>query len=443
MAQLRNSHRLAVLLTALALVILPAWPSAATAEAKPRVNAGSGSQPDIVVIMTDDLGVTDDRLFDRLPHLKALFEDAGLTFTQAYSEQPLCCPGRATFLTGQHVRKHGVTYNDARLLDPSHTIATALDAAGYYTALVGKYLNHAEWLKDQSPVGWDHVAMMMGNEQTYTASPDTSQWVIDDLPVTLGYRDQAVVGKSLEVVADAPLDQPLFLWANPRAPHWGVNNKQPWMPAIEPRYVGDTRCSGIEPWKPASYSYAKQPAGFPLDDICRSMLTVDELAGELKDAFTARGTAPIWVFTSDNGMAWGQHGFPMKNNPWATRLPLHFAGPGIPAGSTSALVSNIDIGPTLANIGRTSMPWADGVSFANVVFGGTGGDAWMLEDEPTSQYTAGPWRAKWWGIREPGWHLVRIGSSKPKLYNLTNDPWELHPVCNKAKKREMKAHFPY
>ena len=117
------------------------------------------TRPNIVVLMIDDLAVLrDQRLWNRLPHIKSLFVDHGITFKHAIGETSLCCPGRAGFLGGQHTRHHGVTYNDARLFDPTNTIATALHDAGYTTLLSGKYLNLMDLLDNRFPPGWDHFA---------------------------------------------------------------------------------------------------------------------------------------------------------------------------------------------------------------------------------------------------------------------------------------------
>ena len=127
--------------------------------------------------MTDDLGALDDRILSRLPNINKLFLQHGLTFDEYYGETPLCCPGRAEFLTGQHVRTNGVVRNDARLLDPTNTIATALQDAGYQTAFIGKYLNHSELLTNKTPPGWDYAAMAIYGDMTPSASVATSSLV--------------------------------------------------------------------------------------------------------------------------------------------------------------------------------------------------------------------------------------------------------------------------
>lgn len=415
------------------------------AAAYPHDLARSSERPDLIVVMVDDLAAIDGRILERLPNIKALFVDAGLSFEQFYGEEPLCCPGRATFLTGQHVRNHHVVRNDVRLLDPSRTIATALQKAGYWTVLTGKYLNGAEVLADRSPPGWDRVAMLIGTDRTYTANPDSSIWAVDDQSVVIGeYRDRANLEFSVTEVETAPADKPLFLWTNPRAPHWGTSNRLPWQPAVESRYAADERCSDIDPWRPPSYAYRRQPDGFPLDEICRSLLTVDEMVGDLVTAVTARGRDAVWVLTGDNGMSWGAHGFPLKRNPWATRLPLYVAGPGIAAGISKALESQIDLGPTLAELGGAVMPWADGRSFAGVLFGRPGGRKWMIEDQPVSGYTGGRFHKKWRAVRTLRWHLVRYGSEN-YLYDLRADPWELNDVHTQYRHvvRRLRSLFPW
>jgi len=414
------------------LVVVPATTTAAIVESPP------GSRPDIVVIMVDDLGAIDNRILDRLPNIKDLFLDRGLAFSSYFGETPLCCPGRAEFLTGEHVRKNGVVKNDARLLDPSQTIATALHDVGYRTAMIGKYLNRSNLLADKTPPGWDHVAML-------TAEPDatTSSWYIDDQPLTEGYKDRFTLDDSVAWLKGLNPAKSFFLWATPRAPHFAPGKSlKPWIPAIEPKYVGDARCSGIARWKPPAYNYAKQPDGFPLDDICRSMLTVDEMVGDIEQVMADEGRNPIYVLTSDNGMAWGWDGFPVKNVPEASRMPLFVSGPGIAARTTTALESNIDLGPTLADLGGTTMPWADGVSFASVIAGGNVGRDYMIQDHPLGGYTAGPWRLPWWGILTPKWHYLKIGTRPGVLYNVIKDPWEQTVLFNRTVKQRLKSYWP-
>ena len=404
------------------------------------------SPPDIVIVMVDDLGAIDDRVLERLPNIKSLFLDNGLHFAEYYSETPLCCPSRASFLTGQHTRRHHVTYNDARLLNPHRTLFTALKDVGYQTALIGKYLNKVERLSDKTPPGYDHTVLM----KTLPVGGTSTGWFVDGADATGGYVDRVVLNESMAWVRRLDPGRPFALWATPRAPHFArpVDWPRPWVPLVEDRYRDDPRCSGIEPWQPPAYTYLRKPDGFPLQLVCESLLTVDEMVGGLRHELERQGRSPIWVFASDNGMAYGWHGYPAKNVPEAGRVPLYFSGPGVVHGTSNALLSNIDLGPTLAQLAGAAMPWADGKPFTGLLEGRGGGRQWMLEDHPRGGRTFRAFDGTFWGIRTPTWHLVARefdGRWFVALYDLKNDPWEQHDVKagNLEVARSLRSLLPY
>jgi len=128
-------------------------------------------------------------------------------------------------------------------------------------------------------------------------------------------------------------------------------------------------------------------------------------------------------------MAWGADGYLLKNVPEADRLPFYVSGPGVVGGSTSALISNIDIAPTLADLAGTTMATADGRSFASVLDGGGGGRNALLEDHPVGGPTGegDDITGTWWGVRTPHWHLIVWNGIH--LYDSKADPWELHDVA--------------
>src|SRR3989344_1625599 len=98
-------------------------------------------QPNIVVILTDDQAALDGRLLNYMPSIKNIFINRGTTFNDFHSSTPLCCPARANLLTGQHSHNHKQTSNSGMKLNATITLATQLQNSGYYTFLVGKYLN--------------------------------------------------------------------------------------------------------------------------------------------------------------------------------------------------------------------------------------------------------------------------------------------------------------
>src|SRR4029078_7014823 len=103
---------------------------------------GAHDRPNVLVIMTDDAR-NDDLRF--MPHVRHLIGDQGVRFTNTFSPQPLCCPARASFVTGQYSHNHHVwsqapPYGFQALNDAS-TLPVWLHDAGYDTSFLGKYLN--------------------------------------------------------------------------------------------------------------------------------------------------------------------------------------------------------------------------------------------------------------------------------------------------------------
>ena len=110
--------------------------------AAPADRAVTRKRPNIVMVMADDMRVDD---LDFAPHLRRLIGAKGLTFENSFSPYPLCCPARASFLTGVYSHNHHVYWHEDpygyQAFDDSATIATSLRKAGYRTGFIGKYLN--------------------------------------------------------------------------------------------------------------------------------------------------------------------------------------------------------------------------------------------------------------------------------------------------------------
>jgi len=115
---------------------------AASADARP-VGAGEDGRPNILVVMTDDMAATD---VEFMPNVRRLLAGQGTTFADAVDSFPLCCPARATFITGQYAHNHGVKgnfwpYGWYEMKRRRNILPAWLDRAGYETALIGKWLN--------------------------------------------------------------------------------------------------------------------------------------------------------------------------------------------------------------------------------------------------------------------------------------------------------------
>jgi N-acetylglucosamine-6-sulfatase len=115
---------------------------AAVADARPD-GAGRDKRPNILVVMTDDMAKADLKF---MPKTERLLGDKGTTFADAVDSFPLCCPARATFITGQYAHNHGVEGNFAPfgwygMKHRNNTLPAWLDDSGYDTAMIGKWLN--------------------------------------------------------------------------------------------------------------------------------------------------------------------------------------------------------------------------------------------------------------------------------------------------------------
>ena len=124
-----------------AVAIALAWAGSATAR---PVDADRDGRPNILVVMTDDMAA--DRPGADAEDVQKLLADKGTTFADAVDSFPLCCPARATFITGQYAHNHGVTgnfcpYGWYGMKKRGNTLPAWLQDAGYRTALIGKWLN--------------------------------------------------------------------------------------------------------------------------------------------------------------------------------------------------------------------------------------------------------------------------------------------------------------
>ena len=135
--QQRHARLALAAVVGIALLALPSF-----AEAR-SVTAAKGGRPNILVVMTDDMAASDIQL---MPNVRRLLAARGTTFTDAVDSFPLCCPARATFITGQYAHNHGVRgnfypYGWYGMKGRGNTLPAWLQRSGYTTALIGKWLN--------------------------------------------------------------------------------------------------------------------------------------------------------------------------------------------------------------------------------------------------------------------------------------------------------------
>ena len=159
---------------ALGALTLLAAASSPVASARPA-GADTDGRPNILVVMTDDMASTDLRF---MPHVRHLLVEQGTRFADAVDSFPLCCPARATFITGQYAHNHGVAgnfypYGWYGMKDRGNTLPAWLQKVGYRTGLIGKWLNGygARDAHGEVPKGFD----------IWSKGPDGADGTEDDI----------------------------------------------------------------------------------------------------------------------------------------------------------------------------------------------------------------------------------------------------------------------
>lgn len=362
--------------------------------------AGSGAQsaprpadrPNIVFILTDDLS---NDLLPFMPHVQEL-QRQGLTFTHYFVTNSLCCPSRGSILTGGYPHTTGVLTNGGGngghpefvyRNDDDHTFATSLQAAGYTTALMGKYLNG---YRASTPAGGPAAAVPPGWSEWYVPGDHDGYSGFDYTLNENGrlvhyghapreYLTDVLADKSTEFVRRAAGGtKPFLLEVSTFAPH------APYTPA--PRYA-DAYPGLSYPRTPAfdhgsTAADVRWLAAYPplssrdkatIDQSFRKRAqaarSVDDLVGNLVETLRTEQLLDntYVVFSSDNGYHLGEHRLPVgKMTAFDTDVlvPLVVTGPGVAAGTTSdAVTGNIDLCPTFEDLGGGApTPLVDGRS---------------------------------------------------------------------------------
>ena len=147
---MRRAVTLSVAVAFAVLLVSGVWGSAAQ-EAE-----GATAKPNIVFILADDMRKDDLRY---MPKTRSVLGDKGMSFSNAFVSNALCCPTRATIMRGQYSHNTGVWSNKGSSGglqayrsngNEKDNMATLLDAAGYRTGLFGKYLNEYSGPKEKT-----------------------------------------------------------------------------------------------------------------------------------------------------------------------------------------------------------------------------------------------------------------------------------------------------
>lgn len=412
--------------------------------------AAEEPRPNIIFILADDfrwdlLGCRGNKIV-KTPHLDALAAE-GVVFENAFTTTSICSVSRASYLTGQWMRRHGID-DFQKGLSPEQwqeTYPAMLRKAGYRTGFVGK-------------VGVGKA------EQTDAAKAQFDSWhglkgqgardFIDPQDPTRTHETARLGGMALDFVNTAPQGQPYCLSVSFTAVHARDQRPREFQPDVRdeelyadltipsPATANDAAFRKLPPFVQTSEGRTRWGWRFDtpektqknLRDYYRLVTGLDREVGRLREAVALRGGSgrTIFIFCGDNGFSLGDRGLADK---WfmyeeSLRVPVLICDPRQPASThgrrVPAMVLNVDLAPTVLELagiqpparmqGRTLTPWLKGETPAD----------WRKEflyEHHTLPKIIPPSE----GVRTDDWKYIRWINREPiveELFHLSADPSE-------------------
>ena len=328
------------------------------------LHAAETKKPSFIVILCDDLGYGDLGCYGH-PHIKTprldRLADEGLRLTDCYASAPVCSPSRAGMLTGRTPNRAGIydwipNDNVMHLRPQEVTVAKLLKGAGYATCHVGKWHCNGKFNSKEQPQpgdhGFDHWFSTQNNAGPNHKDPRNFVRNGDPVGPLTGWSSQLIVDEGLRWLEKQPADQPvcLFVWLH--SPHEIVATPEEF----------------IAPYRKVAKS---EDEAIYYGNVAQ----VDHEVGRLLDQLDAsgRGKDTLVFFTSDNGPetlnryrtanhSWGTpgplRGMKLHMYEGGLRVPGLLRWPGRVAAKQTGTqpVSNVDVLPTLCELGGASVP---------------------------------------------------------------------------------------
>lgn len=448
-------RRTVLLLTAMAVAMLLASGAALLAASPPTgvASAQTKVKPNLLVVMIDDADL--ETLRDT-PRLRSITQGKGVSFSESFVTNPLCCPSRATFLRGQYSHNTGVTSNGLpnggyprfeQRGNHKDNVVTRLKRSGYRTFMVGKYMNGFN--NRSTPPGWDRFI------QTgfFRYKVDNASW--QPLPENVWFDDRTGEVASRLIRNQASVKGPFFGWVSFHSPHAVMDGGKAVGYVPPKRHKGKRADASLEA-KPSRFEkdlsdkprwlrdrVAKRGEVNPERVQQNHQSRVEMLEGiadNMKKILTALQQSRQYnntyiLFTNDNGFLLGEHHLTAKSWPYeeSIRVPLAIRGPGVPAGVVRReMVTNNDIAPTLLRWARLAQPnYMDGRALQP-----------LLSTAPTSTWTRKqilienadesnlpPYKA----IRtREGKIYIEYSNMEREYYDLKKDPYQLNNTFSQS-----------
>ncbi|HYH80452.1 MAG TPA: sulfatase-like hydrolase/transferase [Longimicrobium sp.] len=413
------------------IVDLAAAAAAVTLAPSPSSGArwlARAARPNIVLIMADDLGYGDLGITGRTEYRTPVLDQlarSGVQMKQMYTAAPVCTPTRVALITGRYPARtpaglyEPLTTQKLGVEPDPATLGLLMKAAGYDTALVGKWHLGTEPRYHPLRHGFDEFYGFLGAAADYASHVDTESRrnLFQDGTRTVqtrGYLTDLFSDRAARIVS-RPRRRPFFLNLQYNAPHW------PWQAPGDPPYPDSTRWS----------------AGGSPQTFGRMMESMDTGVGRVLDALHRAGRErdTLVIFTSDNGGERFSHMGPfsagkMTLNEGGLRVAAVARWPGvIPAGSESRQVAvTMDLPATFLALAGGHAPAAapsDGIDLTPALTGAPG-------TVPRELFWRISQRRKQKAVRSGDWKYLQKDDGE-FLYDLAADPGE---------QRDLKAVHP-
>jgi arylsulfatase A-like enzyme len=406
--------------------------------------------PNLIFVLADDL---DYASAQKMPGISALLREGGASFENAFASQSLCCPSRATILTGLYAHNSGIkgnkppdggfeVFRDEGLEE--ETIAARLQESGYQTAFFGKYLN-GYGVDDPGyvPPGWDEWYGKLKEQKLYEYDINENGEVVSYGSEEEDFFTDVLSEKATDFVERAaPADQPFFAYVAPTAPHGPATPAERHEEAFADEEASrspsfnEEDVSDKPSWRQETERLSDEEIS-EIDDYHRqrleSMLAVDEMVGSLVEELEAAGELEntYIIFTSDNGWLAGEHRMAKgKDRAYeeSAHVPLFVRGPGIAPGTeVEELALNTDFASTFAELAGVEFS-SDGRSLLSLMRGAP--SSWR--SSVLLEGFVGNGDRVYEAVRTERYKYVEYGNGEKELYDLQNDPYELENVYETA-----------
>ncbi|MFA6173757.1 MAG: sulfatase [Kiritimatiellales bacterium] len=429
-----------------------------------RIEAAQ-NPPNIIFILTDDqrwdtLGCNGNPAI-KTPNLDSMARD-GVNFKNSFAVSPICAVSRATILTGQYMRTHGIRdFNKPFTPEQmAMTYPCILRSNGYFTGFTGKWGVGAEQF---------NYDMYKGEFDFWRGQIDQDEYWRDGKTGT--HQNVRMSGDADDFLKEAKASgKPFCLSISFKAPHGPWDECEPDvfasirqtdmpMPATftkeawdaQPEFIQQSLCGNADaPGRDFKFNKGTDEHHQRLVAQYYALIqgmdaSVGRIRGSLKKYGFAENT--ILIFTADNGQFLHEKGLIGK---WllyeqSIRVPLVIYDPRAPAANRGQVrtedVLNVDIAPTILSLAGIKIPEQfQGADLSPLLHGEK--PDWRKEVFFEHTYSEAGSRTipKSVGVRSERWKYIRYISENPpyeQLFDLENDPDELNNLAQSPERREV------